>query len=480
VREVSIRFRMVIKVDAGISQALAQDHELVVATTKPAALQCIRWAQDDSGSQTSTELLKNMAWMGKKVSILELVYDRPMNLSCWITSDGKAYAVQRLNGERAPDSANASNKLFKGYGFHVPESGGTFATKAAVCARFSLIAVGCVDGSILVYTAKDYSGHIPLSHTLSPPASKAISGKLNFLSYSPDGYCLFAGYTNGWASWSVYGKPSASSFVTDRPVAEAHDERWLLGIRDGFWIGGGCQLLLLSHNDKRLWLLDMARSAVAGCFSSANIARSLLQTSTGFMIYRGYDVSEMSALSAEHGLWHHVQVPSSYLARYWPIRSAVISSDGKYVAIAGRRGLAHYSVHSGRWKTFEDPVAESDFTVRGGMCWHQHVLIAAVETHETFEVIGSISCTGITANCFRSGSTLEIPPWMTRKSSTSSIYLHQLYSSHLLVRTRSWSILTRTNFTTTSSAQPTKPLSSSKSARSVYTASFEHPHESEP
>jgi hypothetical protein len=44
-------------------------------------------------------------------------------------------------------------------------------------------------------------------------------------------------------------------------------------------------------------------------------------------------------------------------------------------------------VNSGRWKTFEDSAAESDFTVRGGMCWHQHVLITAVETsYDTYEL----------------------------------------------------------------------------------------------
>lgn len=30
-------------------------------------------------------------------TITEMVYDRPMNLSSWITSDGRAYAVQKVN-----------------------------------------------------------------------------------------------------------------------------------------------------------------------------------------------------------------------------------------------------------------------------------------------------------------------------------------------------------------------------------------------
>ena len=70
----------------------------------------------------------------------------------------------------------------------------------------------------------------------------------------------------------------------------------------------------------------------------------------------------------------------------WPIKSCVISQDGRYVAIAGRRGLAHYSVQSGRWKTFANPVAENLFAVRGGMAWFGHVLIAATESEGSYEL----------------------------------------------------------------------------------------------
>ncbi|KAF2266827.1 RIC1-domain-containing protein [Lojkania enalia] len=383
IKELSLRFRMVIRVDAGIAKALALDDELIVATQKPAAIQCIRWAPDSSGSQTSTELLSRMTWLGKEAAIVDMIHDRPMNLATWITEDGRAFAVQRLPPGTLQEGKPHPN-LFKGYGFHTPHNDIECGMKAAINARFSLLAVGCANGDIYVYTARDYTGNIPLSHTLRPNAT--TPGKLTLLAYSPDGYCLFAGYERGWAMWSVYGKPGATSFSTDRSLSGTNDEGWLLGIQDGFWVGGGAEVLLLGHNGNRLFLLEMARSAITGCFSSANVSRSLMQTSSGFMIYRGYELPDLSTISADVSLWHHVQVPSHYLVDQWPIRSAVISNDGRYVAIAGRRGLAHYSVNSGRWKTFDDPFMENAFTVRGGMCWFQHVLIAAVESHESHEV----------------------------------------------------------------------------------------------
>jgi RAB6A-GEF complex partner protein 1 len=375
---------MVIKVDAGIARALALDEELVVATEKPAAVQCIRWTPDSSGNQTSTELLSRMGWMAKKVTISEMVHDRPMNLSTWITSDGRAYAVQRLSG--ASQDPDAPKKLFKGYCFHSPENEGEYAIRASINARFSLIAIGCKNGSILVYTVRDYAGNIPLSYKLKPTVSLPSSGRINSLSYSPDGYCLFAGFEKGWITWSVYGKPGGTSFTSDQHVSENNGEQWLNGIREASWLGGGSEILLIAQNDDRLWVLEMTRSAVVGCFSSANISRSLLQTNSGFMVYRGYDQPDLTAISAESSLWHHVQIPSTYLFDQWPIRQAVVSPDGRYVAVAGRRGLAHYSVNSGRWKTFVNESMENEFVVRGGMCWYQHILIAAVESGDHCEV----------------------------------------------------------------------------------------------
>ncbi|KAK4238235.1 RIC1-domain-containing protein [Achaetomium macrosporum] len=389
VKDVSVRFRMVIKVDAGIESALALDDELVVATRKPAAVQCIRWVPDSSGSQTSTELLSRMSWLGKKVTVKEMTHDRPMNLSTWITSDGRAYAVQRLTpGHQDSGSTEPADpkRLFKGYCFHTPRSNQDYAVRSVVNARFSLIALGCADGSVHVYSARDYSGNIPPSHVHTLPASAATCGKLTTLSYSPDGYCLFAGFENGWATWSVYGKPLSNTFHADHAVSSANGEEWLSGVLDAAWVGGSCDLLLTSRSHEAVWLLEMARSAVTGCYNPANLFRTALQSTSSVMVYRGYDLPDLTSISAEPSLWHTFRIPAVYLLNQWPIRCTAVSADGRYVAVAGKRGLAHYSVSSGRWKTFGDEAMENEFQVRGGMCWYQNILVAAVEANRSFEL----------------------------------------------------------------------------------------------
>ncbi|KAK4456972.1 RIC1-domain-containing protein [Cladorrhinum samala] len=389
VRDVSLRFRMVIKVDAGIESALALDDELVVATRKPAAVQCIRWSPDSSGSQTSTELLSRMPWVEKKVTVREMTHDRPMNLSTWTTSDGRAYAVQRLSPARQDGESSEPpdpKKLFKGYCFHTPQTAHDAAVSCVINARFSLIAVGCADGIIRVYSARDYSGNIPPSHTHSLTVSPGVSGKLTTLNYAPDGYCLFAGFEKGWATWSVYGKPLSSSFNANHTIASTNREEWLSGIMDAAWVGGACELLLTSKDQEAIWSLEMARSAVTSCYSPANLFRTVLQSTSSIMVYRGYDLPDLTSISAEPSLWHTTRIPAGYLLNQWPIKCTTISADGRYVAVAGRRGLAHYSVNSGRWKTFGNEASESEFQVRGGMCWYQNILVAAVEANRSFEL----------------------------------------------------------------------------------------------
>ncbi|KAK4959381.1 WD40 repeat protein [Elasticomyces elasticus] len=376
IREVTLRFRMVIRIDAGISAALALDEELMVATKSPAALQCIRWVAEEGTPQSRTQLLRSEGmewWKSEQHAVSELVHDRPMNLSVWTAEDGNAYAVQRQR-----HSSTAPKDLFRGFCFH---QGGEAAVKVAVNARFSLIAVGTASGNVEIYTVKNYSGNIPLSHKHMLQTSFATSGRLTSLAYSPDGYALFVGYERGWALWSVYGKALASSWSCDRAMAKTNREAWLThGVRDAFWLGGGCELAILSYRNDRIWILEVARSAATTCLTAPNVGRGLLIGSNTVTFYRGHDVPDLIGIGGDMSLWQTVQIPGTYLADQWPMKCAVISADSKYIAVAGKKGLAHYSVASGRWKMFDNPAAEQTIAVRGGMAWYQHFLVAAVES----------------------------------------------------------------------------------------------------
>jgi WD40 repeat protein len=380
--DASLRFRMVMKVDAGITKALALDAELVIVTRKPAAVQCIPWPSDQDAAQPVTELVEKMEWLEGKEGFVDVVYDRPMNLFTFSTVSGSVYAVQKIAGGRKSEQ----KPLYKGHRFYSPIPSDATAVKTAINSRFSVIAVGAADGTISLYTVRDYTGGVSLLSKLQPSISKNSTGALTSLVYSPDGYCLFAGYEHGWATWSVYGQPGGTSFSANAEYTKLSNDSWLDGVVDAFWTANGTDIVLLDNNGDQLWLLEFARSAISGCFTPANIARTMLQTNSGFMVYKGHSTPDLLTIAADISLWQHIKAPAAYLADQGPIRAAVTSSDGRYLAIAGQRGLAHYSFQSGRWRTFEDVGEQNSFAVRGGMCWHHHILIVATEAADGHEV----------------------------------------------------------------------------------------------
>ena len=106
------------------------------------------------------------------------------------------------------------------------------------------------------------------------------------------------------------------------------------------------------------------------------------------LVYRGADQPDMSVINPESDVWQSIRTPVQYIADNWPLRYSTISGDGRLIAVAGRRGLIHYSMSSGRWKCFESPAQEQAFFVRGGLLWFHHVLIAAVEmANKSYQVV---------------------------------------------------------------------------------------------
>ena len=382
--EANIRFRMAIKIDAGISSTLALEDELLVATTNAAAVQCILWQPSKSRPQFSTALLSRMEWLRSKEPLAEMVYDRPMNLFTWITKDGRVFYDQKHKSENK--EADDAKALFQGHGFHFPTIESERATKTAISSKFSLIAVACEGGSVYLYSVRDYSGGITLLRELLSPVGLTSSGIPTTLMYTPDRYCLLLGFERGWMTWSVHGQAGSTSFGLDSGLSNKEDEQYLQGVRHACWISNGSELVLVGFNSSQLSVLEFARSAMTSCFAPTNLSHSLLQTAEGLIVYQGHNMSDNTTLSSDGLLWHHLQVPIHYMSEQGPMRAAIISSDGRYLAIAGQRGLAHYSLSSNRWKVFEDENVQNEFLVRGGMCWLQHILVAAVETSSSYEV----------------------------------------------------------------------------------------------
>ncbi|KAG9303646.1 hypothetical protein G9A89_018543 [Geosiphon pyriformis] len=366
-----LKFRMTIRIDAGMETGIGTEEYLVVSTKNPPAIQSIPW-QAEPGA-TKTNILARLEFLqSKKAEITCIVYDRKISLFGWITSDGRAYAVQFNEQPLSPAGSKSLPIYWAGFSFHggnqqeLPSS--LRATCIAINAKFSLLAVGTECGIVHIYFAKNYNGSIHLSHKLCPVTS---------IAWTSDGYAVAIGWRDeGLAVWSVYGRLLMTTLNEDGPQS-LHDnfqDLFLLGIDNLFWSIGDYELYILhtarAKNENQLYSLPFVRSAVTGFHSPDNAKRGFLQMDDRLLLYRGGDQEDLSAINPDAIVWQHIPYAS-------------ISGDGRYIAIAGRRGLAHYNVSSDRWKLFGNQQQEQEFVVRGGLLWLKHILVAACENLRT-------------------------------------------------------------------------------------------------
>ncbi|RHZ64129.1 hypothetical protein Glove_326g53 [Diversispora epigaea] len=151
-----LKFRITIRIDAGMEAGIGTDEYLIVTTKAPPAIQCIPWHSEPTA--TKTNILARLEFIeSNKASISHMVYDRRINLYGWITTDGKAYAVQFI--EHRPsieDDSKIPPLYWMGYCFHasgseIEKSPEIKASCIAINAKFSLLAVGTQGISHMVY-----------------------------------------------------------------------------------------------------------------------------------------------------------------------------------------------------------------------------------------------------------------------------------------------------------------------------------------
>ncbi|KAI8142660.1 RIC1-domain-containing protein [Fennellomyces sp. T-0311] len=440
-RTMLLKFRLAIRVDAGVACGTSSDDTLIIATQKPAAIQCISWNPHEVNSTQTAVQNKLGIFVNASEKMVSIVYDKAMNVSVWITDAGRVYFVQNggsmnarqrrrsSSGRRSSSSASMNGSptvpsykdmiSWTGTCFHGEEEEGLDTGKQATCVavngKFSLIAVGTKSGKVYVYSANNYISAPTLSHefTRQPngPAdlrstTHAAENSIKTLAWTSDGYALAVGFERrGLSVWSVYGHPLASINETDDIFYSRGDagepylpqDTYVKGVSSLFWGPGNHQLFVLSapfSNDKSddyfavesegtgLFTLPFAKSAITSFHNADNARRGLLQMDDRILLYNyggDYQENNTTTIDPDAVLWTQVLYPPMYITDHWPIRYASISPDGKFVAVAGRRGLAHYNTFSNRWKMFGNQQQEQEFLVRGGLAWYKNILIAACE-----------------------------------------------------------------------------------------------------
>ncbi|KAM6986702.1 guanine nucleotide exchange factor subunit RIC1 isoform 2-T2 [Aplochiton taeniatus] len=314
-------------------------------------------------------------------------------------------------------------------------------TCVAVNNKYRLMAFGCASGSVLVYVIDTTTGSMQLSHKLelTPkhyPDTYNKTGAVKLIRWSPDySVAMVTWECGGLSLWSVFGAHLICTLGEDFAYRSDGTKKEPFKISSMSWGAEGYHLWVVpSRMERRKEGVEMVtpppaslhagilqfhfiKSALTVNPCTSNQEQVLLHgedrlyltcgdpiqahsadtdTPLGPHTHLGRDSSPLhhpdpsssSSLSSSpgsqglstllgHKHWHVVQIHSTYLESNWPIRFAAIDTAGQCLAIAGRRGFAHYSIHARKWKLFGNITQEQNMTVTGGLAWWNDFVVTA-------------------------------------------------------------------------------------------------------
>ncbi|XP_076267797.1 guanine nucleotide exchange factor subunit Rich isoform X2 [Rhynchophorus ferrugineus] len=295
------------------------------------------------------------------------------------------------------------------------------ATCTTINHKYRLITFGRANSECVVYYVDDSTGGLEVSHNcvLSSKDYPGCPGAVANVLWTPDGCALVATWQQGgMAMWSTFGALLMCSLGWDYGL-NVDIQKWNpLQILSLDFATEGYQLWMIrksndtlpvdnldnhtsengngplqEDNKSNLIMLDFAKSALTinPCMSHQshlylqgedrlyiNSAENLIKTFSERSNRDDSVFGENATLTttlAEGRQWLVIPVPSTYSSTNWPIRYSAIDMEGQNIAIAGRTGIAHYSLQTRRWKLFGNETQEKDFIVAGGLLWWRDYII---------------------------------------------------------------------------------------------------------
>ncbi|XP_032530723.1 RAB6A-GEF complex partner protein 1 isoform X3 [Chiroxiphia lanceolata] len=301
-------------------------------------------------------------------------------------------------------------------------------TCVAVNNKYRLMAFGCANGSVQVYTIDTTTGAMQLSHKLelTPKQYPDIwnkTGPVKLIRWSPDSCVVMVTWECGGLSlWSVFGAQLICTLGGDFAYQSDGAKKDPLKISSMTWGSEGYHLWVIDGNSSSnmkperdannkaqhfgILQFQFIKSALTVNPCMSNQEQVLLQGEDRLYLNCGDTTQAQSprntSAHSEHnhsrergpfsdgsldsqGLstllghrhWHVVQIHSTYLESNWPIRFSAIDKLGQNVAVVGKFGFAHYSLLTKKWKLFGNITQEQNMMVTGGLAWWNDFIVLA-------------------------------------------------------------------------------------------------------
>lgn len=270
--------------------------------------------------------------------------------------------------------------------------------------KYRLIAVGRKNSQVCVFTIEDFTGGLELLYTNTLSKNfPSVPGSVLCIKWTPDGSACIVTWdkSGGFSLWSTFGSLLTCSFGWDYGFVPNS----YFNIISLDWSCEGYQLVLIrSINDKEtteLLQFDFIKSALSvnPCVSlnpfiliqgddkifinhngtletvySNNSINDSISTENREEDFEMKTIESTSFLSAAKH-WITVLLPTAYTNVNWPLRFSALDKNGCNLGVAGKSGIALYSLTQRKWKLFGNETQEKDFVVTGGLVWWNEYII---------------------------------------------------------------------------------------------------------
>ncbi|NXA53086.1 RIC1 protein, partial [Nothocercus julius] len=302
----------------------------------------------------------------------------------------------------------------------------TDGTCVAVNNKYRLMAFGCANGSVQVYTIDVTTGAMQFSHKLelTPKQYPDIwnkTGPVKLIRWSPDSCVVMVTWECGGLSlWSVFGAQLICTLGGDFAYRSDGTKKDPLKISSMSWgsegyhlwvIDGNCSQNTRPERDAKnesqqfgILQFQFIKSALTVNPCMSNQEQVLLQGEDRLYLNCGDATQAQSPRNAsvhpEHKLtrergpfsdgsldsqglstllghrhWHVVQV--LLIACPFVFCFSAIDKLGQNVAVVGKFGFAHYSLLTKKWKLFGNITQEQNMMVTGGLAWWNDFIVLA-------------------------------------------------------------------------------------------------------
>ncbi|XP_049650605.1 guanine nucleotide exchange factor subunit RIC1 isoform X4 [Accipiter gentilis] len=288
-------------------------------------------------------------------------------------------------------------------------------TCVAVNNKYRLMAFGCANGSVQVYTIDTTTGAMQFSHKLelTPKQYPDIwnkTGPVKLIKWSPDSCVVMVTWECGGLSlWSVFGAQLICTLGGDFAYQSDGAKKDPLKISSMTWGSEGYHLWVIDGNSSSnvkpernvnneacqfgILQFHFIKSALTVNPCMSNQEQVLLQGEDRLYLNCGDATQAQSPRNTsahsehkptrERGPFSDGSLDSQGLStllghRHWHVvQFSAIDKLGQNVAVVGKFGFAHYSLLTKKWKLFGNITQEQNMMVTGGLAWWNDFIVLA-------------------------------------------------------------------------------------------------------